>query len=190
MTHDPRSAAAFENRYRQSGDPWQFAESPYEQGRYRVTLESLSRPCYETAFEPGCSIGELTHGLARRCARLLASDFSASAVAKAQSRCRGLHHVTIRCEDLRTASLNEPLDLVVFSEIGYYWTANELSRIARGIADHLQPGGEWLAVHWLGHSADHVLTGDEVHGVLQECLDLTWIKGDRHPGFRIDSWTR
>jgi hypothetical protein len=44
MNGSPRtacSAKAFERMYRQSRDPWNFAASEYERGRYRTTLDAL-----------------------------------------------------------------------------------------------------------------------------------------------------
>jgi hypothetical protein len=47
-----------------------------------------------------------------------------------------------------------------------------------------------VAVHWLGHSPDHVLHGDDVHQVLEASLGLERTKNDRGPGFRINTWVR
>jgi len=54
--HSLVSAEAFENRYRENPDPWNYKGSPYERGKYQVTLESLSRPRYVNAFEPASEI--------------------------------------------------------------------------------------------------------------------------------------
>ena len=81
-------------------------------------------------------------------------------------------------------------DLIVFSELGYYFSADRLRAIVGRLEDRLERGGELVAVHWLGQSPDHVLSGDEVHEVLSETLACEWIGGSRHVGFRIDSWRR
>ena len=60
---------------------------------------------------------------------------------------------------------------------------------ARAVAS-LDPGGTLIAIHWLGHSADHVLHGDEVHATLAEVSDLDHAGAFRDPGFRVDWWTR
>jgi hypothetical protein len=83
---------------------------------------------------------------------------------------------------------DEPLDLIVFSEIGYYFDWDTLRSYAAALATRLQPGGEFIAVHWLGHSQDHILHGDTVHDGLLTTLPLSWFQGSRHTGFRIDSW--
>jgi len=192
--HSAVSAQAFENRYRENPDPWNYQASPYERGKYQVTLDSLSRPRFANAFEPACSVGELTAMLAARCGRLLATDVSQTAVTRARARCADLHNVRIECRDLRTDlethTQGRCFDLIVFSEVGYYFDVESLSGLVRRLADSLRAQGEFIAVHWRGHSADHVLHGDEVHRCLLAGLPLQHRLGDHHPGFRLDSWLK
>jgi hypothetical protein len=47
-----------------------------------------------------------------------------------------------------------------------------------------------LAVHWLGSSKDHVLSGDRVHEVLESLDGLVVTCSDRHAGFRLERWER
>jgi SAM-dependent methyltransferase len=189
----PRTACspnAFEEMYRQSRDPWNFSRSEYERGRYRATLDAMLRRSNRRAFEPGCSIGELTAQIARRCDRVVATDVAPSAVALAYERCRGLGNVDVYQADLANGPPKGPFDLVVMSEVGYYFEPRMLVAIAIATAVQLEAGGEFVAVHWLGHSDDHVLGGDAVHGLLANHLPLDWIKGQRHSGYRIDTWKR
>ena len=188
VSADPVSPAAFEHKYQASPDPWCFATSVYEQRRYATTLGSLQRAAYQTAFEPGCSVGELTALLAPRCRRVVATDLAPTAVARARTRCRHLDNVFVQVAAGATDVPDEPLDLIVFSEIGYYFDSETLRSYAAALAARLQPGGEFIAVHWLGHSRDHILHGDAVHDCLLTTLPLSWFQGSRHAGFRIDSW--
>jgi trans-aconitate methyltransferase len=181
---------AFEERYRTDPDPWRFATSTYERERYAITLESLTHDRYTNAFEPGCSIGELTVLLAPRCDRLLATDVSPTAVEKARQRCTGYDNVLVECGDVRTVALDEPLDLIVLSELAYYFEAQQLEVISHRLAGALDEGGTLLAVHWLGESADHVLHGDEAHAILLRSLPLRHVIAKRYPGFRLDLWRR
>lgn len=192
-----QSKSFFEARYRESTDPWRFASSQYELGRYDATLAALRKPTYRLAYEPGCSVGVLTAALAVRCRQILACDISAEAVSLARARCKDFAHVKIIQRDLAgtqrapaDAQPEEAFDLIILSEVGYYFSAPTLRRVALELARRLEPGGEFLAVHWLGHSADHVLHGDEVHAVLAAELPCLWTGGSAHPGFRIDSWRR
>jgi len=188
----PVSQAAFEAKYRRYGDPWNFTASRYERDRYHLTLRSLMRARYRRAFEPACSIGVLTEALAGRCEELQAIDIAPSAVTTARTRCAALPGVKIWCADLAAQCPPGPFDLIVFSELGYYFPAPRLSEITRTLAATLEAGGEFIGVHWLGRSDDHLLHGDEVHEVLKAALPpaCTWVKGARYPGFRLDTWRR
>ena len=187
----PWSASAFETKYRQNDDPWNFATSLYERKRYQSTLDALSHPAYGPAFEPGCSIGELSRQLAARCQSVFATDISASSVATAKQRCSDLLNVDFRCGEFSIANFPQgPFDLMVLSEILYYFSKQDLVNLAASAHEHLSAGGELIAVHWLGHSVDHQLHGDTVHEILNRCLRLRKLKEVRDEGFRIDSWER
>jgi SAM-dependent methyltransferase len=190
--HSPVSQAAFEAKYRRSIDPWNFTASRYERDRYELTLRSLMRTHYRRAFEPACSIGVLTAALAGRCDEVLAIDIAPSAVAIARQRCASLPQVTVSCADLAAHCPRGSFDLIVFSELGYYFSTTRLTQIARSLSAQLEVGGELIGVHWLGDSEDHLLHGDQVHATLKGALaqSCTWIKGARHPGFRLDTWRR
>jgi SAM-dependent methyltransferase len=185
---DPCSVEAFEGLYQKAEDPWNFADSEYEQLRYFATLDTLRKANYRSAFEPGCSIGALTARLAERCDQVLATDFAPTAVAQARARCAPLANVRIEVADIALDIPRGPFDLIVLSEIGYYFGGEQLADIAQALAAELEPGGEFVAVHWLGESADHRMHGDEVHAILRTQLPLTWRAGFRHSQFRLDSW--
>jgi SAM-dependent methyltransferase len=185
-----QSRAFFEARYQTSNDPWQFGSSPYELNRYGATLAALPRARYRRGFEPACSVGVLTAALARRVEHLIACDIAGAAVARAQERCSELHNVDIYQNDAAEWTPDGSFDLIVFSELGYYFSADRLCEVARRMAALLEPGGEFIAVHWLGQSGDHLLHGDQVHEVLAGNPPGEWLGGSRHPGFRIDSWRR
>lgn len=186
------SEAAFEAKYQRSYDPWQFATSLYEQRRYVTTLRSLTRAHYKRAFEPGCSVGVLTAALAERCDALVACDVAPTAVRLARQRCAGFPNVHVGQADLAKSIPQGPFDLIVFSEMGYYFEPAQLAEIAAALATRLGQGGEFVAVHWRGESEDHVLHGDAVHAILKETFRgrCTWSKGQRYPEFRLDVWQR
>lgn len=184
------SPAAFERRYRSASDPWNFASSPYERAKYEVTVAALSRTRYTSAYEPGCAIGELTALLAPRCDRLLATDIAPTAVARARHRCAAFSNVRIECADVLEMPPNQKFDLIMLSEIGYYFDVHTLAVLARRLSVALEVDGELVAVHWLGQSADHVLHGDEVHQILREQLSVSRALSERHPLFRLDTWRK
>ena len=189
-TIDPSSAEFFERKYQENTDPWNFGGSAYELARYDVTMRALVGRRFQRAFEPGCSVGVLTERLAQVCDRVDAVDVSRTAVEAAKARCAGLGHVCVW-----TGSLVDPLphtefDLIVLSEIGYYFDLRSLERCAAALVQKLVPGGWLLAVHWLGQSKDHRLSGNQVHEVMGSLDVLRLEISERHPGFRLDRWTR
>ncbi len=126
---DPTSRQFFERKYRANVDPWSFASDTYEQRRYEVILEHVEAGRYERVFEPGCSIGVLTEQLAERCGHVLAIDIAESAVTLARRRCAGRSNVTVEQGSLSEDLPAGTFDLIVFSEIGYYFEECELERL-------------------------------------------------------------
>jgi SAM-dependent methyltransferase len=184
------SRESFEAQYASTEDPWKFETSPYEQNRYESILRALSRGHYTAVYEPGCSIGVLTAKLAAIADHVIATDIASKAISHAHRRCEDLANVALVCDDVTTFTPDVAPDLVVFSEIGYYFDAGELTRTASRLAGFLHPHGEFVAAHWLGSSADHILHGDEVHEILKACVPLNWVKGERYARFRIDCWEK
>jgi SAM-dependent methyltransferase len=168
-----------------------FAAPAGDDARHRALLDTLHAPVYGTAFEAGCVNGALTARLAQRCGRLLATDGAADAVRATRQYCAGLSNVDVRCAALSAVRFPRgPFDLIVFSELGCRFSATELAAIAVEVHRRLAPGGEFVAMHWLGDSDAPRLHGDDVHGILRENLRLRWAAGKRAGGFRIDTWLR
>jgi predicted TPR repeat methyltransferase len=182
--------ASFEERFRRDPDPWDFATSFYEIRRYAVIVAALPRFRFRHAFEPACANGDLTRRLADRCDAVTALDCSATAVARARARCAGRPGVTIRLGELPGDWPCERFDLVVLSELGYYFDRAELADLRERAVASLPVGGHLIAVHWLGTSEDHLLSGDDVHRVLHAGVRLTPIAAYRDVRFRLDLWER
>ena len=67
--------------------------------------------------------------------------------------------------------------------------------VASSLDQLCEPGGVLVAAHWLGHSPDHVLHGDDVHALLGVDDRRVPAGGERHAdpthaGFRLDRWVR
>jgi len=184
------SAASFEARYRAEPDPWAFATSFYEIRRYEITMACLPRPRFRRAFEPACANGELTRRLSERCDRVEALDCSPTAVARARARCADRPGVAVALGELPADWPPGAFDLVVLSELGYYFDRAELAALRGAAVRALAPDGVLVGVHWLGASPDHVLSGDEVHEALNEAPELAPLAAYRDDGFRLDVWGR
>lgn len=171
-------------------DPVEWATTLYERHRDAIILDALSRERYGRAFEVACGLGALTCQLAKRCDEVVAIDVCAATLQHAKTRCVELSHVQLQTTDLRTSLPEGKFDLIVFSEVGYGLTGDELRQIAHGLGDRLAPGGEFVAVHRLRSSSPERLDGDVVHGILAASLPLRRRMSKHYPGFRLEMWHR
>ena len=187
---DPTSAEFFEAMYRERADPWKFSSDPQELARYDTIMRALAGRRYTRAFEPGCSVGVLTERLGEVADAVDAVDLSAAAVAVAQRRCARLGHVTVRCGSIEDMPMHRDTDLLVLSEIGYYFSQESWRALAGRLVERLAPGATVLASHWLGVSQDHVIHGDTVHAILRENPLLRLRQSERYEEFRLDRWER
>lgn len=182
--------ADFEARYRRDPDPWSFASSGYEQAKYARTVRALGGERFGRALELGCSIGVLTRQLAPVCAQLTAVDASATAVAAARERVAGLPHVRTGVAVLPEELPRGPWDLVVASEILYYFELPLLAELLDAVETALVPGGTLLAVHYTGPAPDHRLTAEAVHDCLRHRAALTPVHEAGHPGHLLGRFRR
>jgi SAM-dependent methyltransferase len=181
----------FEQLYQKDADPWKFATSDYEREKYRRTLEAIGPDRVKVALEVGCSIGVLTADLALRCDHLLATDISETALAAARQRCADLPNITFKRVNSAAASFTGAFDLIVLSEVVYYWDDRDIAAVATKISDVLRPGGRILLVHWLGET-DYPKSADEAVGALAAKLavPVDVEMSDRTSDYRLDVWRR
>jgi len=182
----PLPADHFEDHYRDSDDPWNYAGSWYEQRKYQLTVASLPNECYRSAFEPGCSIGVLTERLAPRCQRLLAADMERQAVDLAGPRVKHLDHVEVVTMRVPDEWPTGRFDLIVLSEFGYYLDPVGLDRLFDATVASLETGGHVVAVHWRGHADDYLVPGDAVHERLLAAAGLDPLVHHVEDQFRLD----
>jgi SAM-dependent methyltransferase len=178
----------FEKLYAESRDPWSFETSEYESKKYERTLDVLAhrQQIYHRALEVGCSIGVFTAMLASLCDELLAVDVSERAVAAARERLAGLPNVRVELRRLPEETPEGPFDLVVASEVLYYWPRDVMLAALRRFERILSPGGALLAVHWRKETKTYPLQGDEVHDLLLAHMHLTNTTTIIEPEYRLD----
>jgi peptidoglycan/xylan/chitin deacetylase (PgdA/CDA1 family)/glycosyltransferase involved in cell wall biosynthesis/SAM-dependent methyltransferase len=126
-------------------DPWGY-DSAYEAVKYEQTLALLPEGAFSDALEIACAEGHFTIRLAPRVGRLTAVDISARALARAQARCSDRNNVAFRRVDLKTDDLSGPFDLIVCSEVLYYFIQDLPGVVAR-IVSWIRPGGFLLTTH-------------------------------------------
>ena len=176
----------FEGLYAESGDPWNFEASEYERNKYARTLAVLGERTFRKALEAGASIGVFTEMLADRCEELLAVDVAERAVAAARRRLSGRGNVRVERRTLPEQMPDGPFDLIVASEVLYYFPREEMLTVLRGFERELARGGTLLAVHWRRKTETYPLQGDEVHELLVEHTRLTNKETVIEPNYRLD----
>lgn len=180
----------FERMYAADPDPWDFATRWYDQRKHGLTAAALPRRRYRSAFEPGCSTGGLTERLAPSCDHLLAVDAVESAVATAAARLAAHPQVTVERTRLPGDWPAGPFDLVVLSELGYYFDDADLEELLSRAVASLEPGGDLVAVHWRRPVAEHVCGGDEVHAALAARPELDRTAEHVEADFRLEVFSR
>lgn len=176
----------FEDLYSNSTDPWNFESSEYERVKYARTLELLGNRRFGRALEAGSSIGVFTKMLADRCGELVAVDVSEKAVEVARERLRGFANVEIERRTLPEEMPSGSFDLIVASEILYYFTRPEMLATLERFEDSLAPGGVLVAVHWRRETKTYPLQGDEVHELLLQNSRLKKTASVIEADYRID----
>lgn len=180
----------FDRVYAGVDDPWDLRGRWYERRRRAAVLAALPRERYRRGFEPGCAVGALTLGLAQRCDELLAVDRHERPVAAAAEALAGLGHVRVARMDVPAQWPDGSFDLVVLSEIGYYFAGDDLARLADLAVASLRPGGTLLGCHWRHPAPDHAVPGDEVHRVVAAQPGLLPVVRHTEEDFVLDAWTR
>jgi len=184
--------AYFEEMFSGDPDPWRFETSPYEQSKYADTIAALGDRRYRAAFEIGCANGVLTRMLMGRCDSLLAIDVSPTAIARARARCGegGVRFAEMAFPRQRPDP-GRAFDLVVLSEVAYYWDDADLRLAAETVSELLAAGGDLLLVHWTGET-DYPQSGDDavdgLHAGLTVAVEV--LRRERRPRYRLDLWRR
>ena len=177
--------------YEKNADPWNFKTSQYEHAKYQDTIDSLPRKQYQNTLEVGCSNGVLTNQIASVTGRLVSIDVSE--VALKDARERNKKHTNITFDKVRYPQNTPkgPFDLIMLSEVVYYWTKEDVALASRQVLSELAPHGDVILVHWLGET-DYPLSGDDA----VECFientkqDLKIVKQKREEKYRLDVFTR
>lgn len=182
--------AYFEYLYACSSDPWDYETREYERAKYERTIASLNGRKFERALDVGCSIGVLTRMVARRCHELVAVDASALAVQRAQRRLSDFPNVSVHRSTLPEQMPDGPFDLILCSEVLYYWNQDLLLRACRAFESALAPGGVLLIVHGRFESNTCPATGDEVHDLVTDNCALDHTFSATEPRYRMDRFEK
>lgn len=189
----PSDLRHFEALYAASDDPWQVRESWYERRKRDVLLACLDRARYAHAFEPGCGNGEMSAALARRCDAVLACDGAANAVAAARARVDAIGDCDIRVEQ-RSLPGEWPrgagFDLIVISELAYYFDAAAIAAMVDAVQATLMDGGLLVLCHWRHDFADRVSTTEAVHAAFGAAPRLRRTVHHLDDDFLLEAWMK
>jgi SAM-dependent methyltransferase len=152
----------FDSQWGGSDDPWDQVHRFSEQRKYDLTVGCFPRPRYRRAFEPGCATGSLTARISTRVDALVSWDRHPRAVATAAARNAELPNVTVEVGRLPDWPPGR-FDLLVMSEILYYFDLDTIDRILSEAWDRLEPGGQLVACHYRPEVEEHAVSGDQVH---------------------------
>ncbi|WP_344755912.1 PIG-L family deacetylase [Gryllotalpicola koreensis] len=163
-------ARFFDEFYDANPDPWGFETRWYEQRKRAATLAALPRPRFAHGLEVGCATGVLTAELATRVDDLLGIDIADDPLDRASRRVTAGNVAFQRFATPQEWPDGE-FDLVVLSEVGYYW-GDELELGIDRVLASLAPRGVLVACHWRHPVAEYPLSGDEVHDALRRRPEL------------------
>lgn len=181
----------FEDLYAANEDPWRVRDAWYEQRKRAILLASLARPRYRSAFEPGCGNGELSAALAERCERLLACDGATSALAAARRRLPDAAARGIRFEQRCLPDdwpRDQAFDLIVLSELAYYFAPDAVAGLLGAARDCLAPGGELVLCHYLPDFDDRMTSTHAVHAMAGALPDLVRTVQHLDGTFLLETW--
>ncbi|MCB7135549.1 PIG-L family deacetylase [Cellulosimicrobium marinum] len=194
--HDATPAAAreslgrefFDRFYTGRTDPWGFETRWYEERKRAVLLASLPRRRFRSGLELGCSTGVLTAALRDRCDRLTGVDIADAPLRVARERLG---------DDVDLVRLDTPdewpdgeFDLVVLSEVLYYYGSDDLDRALDRVLGSLAADGVVVACHWRHDVPEYPLGGDEVAARVQDRSELGVLAHHEEDDFVLDVLAR
>ena len=162
-------SSVFDEIFRDNPDPWDYTTKFYEITKFRATIQALPKVQFKNAFEIACAIGVITENLAPKCDRLLSVDCSELGLVEARKRCSHLPQVRFEQMQLPQQFPTEKFDLILFSEVGFFFTMPDLLETKQKIIDALLPGGYLLMVHFRSKAAPYFIQdGETVHNTFVE----------------------
>jgi predicted TPR repeat methyltransferase len=152
--HETVPGDHFEALYTHKPDPWDYQTSAFEANKRSKTIDALDDRTFQAGIELGSSIGVLTNDLAPHCETLVAVDGSPLACALARKRLADLHNVEILQarfpDDLDKLVGLGPRDLIVLSEVLYFFSSADMTILANYVCKALTDNGLCLVVNFDG----------------------------------------
>ena len=180
----------FDSLYGDTDDPWQMRTRWYEARKRALVDAVLPHARFGRVFEPGCGAGLLTEKLAARCDALLATDLHLRAVASARDRLSACSHVTVHMAELPRDWPEGTFDLIVLSELGYYFVPDDWRSMAERFVDSLTDRGVVVACHWRHDFDARRASTIEVHRALNQTSGLHLLCTVSEPDLLLQVWSK
>ncbi|GAA1477584.1 hypothetical protein GCM10009623_20300 [Nocardioides aestuarii] len=170
FVEEPATDPTLDELHRAVEEPWGVDTRWYEVRKRSLLSAFLPRQTFRRGLDVGCSTGAVTSDLALRCEELVAVDDSAAALSVARRRLRDHDHVRVERSTVPEGLPDGPFDLVVVSEMGYFLSPRDLTRLVAGVRARLSPDGVVVLCHWR-HAVDGwLLDGQAVHRAFESGL--------------------
>lgn len=144
----------FNWRYR-GADPYEVTTLADERDKYGKIVEALSvKEKFENILEVGCGEGHLTRMIAHKGDRVVAVDISDLAISRAKKNLAELKNVTAKRFDILADDPGETFELVLCSEVLFYFEPDQLPGVVERIKGWVKPGGYVALIHTLVKSDD------------------------------------
>ncbi len=180
----------FAGLYGRNEDPWGIGTRWYEARKRALLLATLPRERFARAFEPGCGGGHLSVALAPRCDALVAMELAESAAGQARQRLAPFPHARVLTGELPQQWPEGSFDLMVFSELGYYFPKPDWHEVAAMAATALADDGVIVACHFRHPFAEQQITAQAVHEAIGAQRGLYRHIRHEEPDFLLELWTR
>ncbi|MDQ8030739.1 methyltransferase type 12 [Bordetella genomosp. 1] len=185
----------FEAMYRADPDPWDVADRWYERRKRALMLAALPRERYRQGLELGCGTGYATLELATRCQALRAVDGAPTAAAHCRDLLarHGHRHAEVETRTLPGDWPEVPAagyDLIVVSELAYYFGATDLRRWLDRCVSSLAVGGDWAMCHYTPAFHDRRQDTAAVHALVDALPAMQRRVSHLDPEFRLDIWRK
>lgn len=188
MSDDATCKASYFEELYLCADPFGYRSTWYEERKREILRATLPRRTFVSGWEIGCSNGELTAVLATRCRRLLATDISQRAVELARVRNKKQSNVIVERSTHPREWPRSNFDLIVLSEVGYYFGSEELDDAIDKIQGSLSTDGLIVACHWLAPFQEAPFTGRQVHSRIDQLLPLEIVYRYEDGDFLLEAW--
>jgi len=180
----------FNTLYGAADDPWSIKTRWYEARKRKLLDAVLPRERFHRAFEPGCGNGDFTALLLERCDAVVAMDLHPRAVSQARARFPGCGRIAITQGTLPDDWPPGKFDLIVVSELGYYFDVGNWARFVERLEGALADDAVVVACHWRDAFDARQLETKAVHDAFTNVNGLTHQVAHRERDFLLDVWTR